>query len=179
MLRHDILARYILSRYTFCRVRQVTIRLKLASSTPACTLRPRLDPRLDPVIPLVAPTCALERTSNGSRNHPAPSLGRGPRCDAGTQPSGDPRYAGHYRRVRESAGRRPDPELPGGVLSDHPRFPPVAADAAGSLAFDGPGILHGQHSGGAPARRDVAGDGGRLQRAQEAVPGTRADATRD
>src|SRR5216110_892130 len=116
---------------SFCRVRQVTIRLKLASSTPDRTLRPRSDPRLDPVIPLVAPTCALERSSNGSRNHPAPTLGRGPRCDAGTQPSGDPRYAGHYRRVRESAGGRPDPELPGGVLSDHPRFPPVAADAAG------------------------------------------------
>src|SRR6266699_5218669 len=140
MLRHDILGRYILSSATFCRVRQVTIRLKLASSTPARTLRPRLDPRLDTVSPWL-PTCARERSSNGSRNHPAPSLGRGPRCDAGTQPSGDSRYAGHHRRVRESAGGRPDPELPGGVLSDHPRFPPVAADAAGSLAFDGPGIL--------------------------------------
>src|ERR1041384_4616008 len=41
MLRDDILARYILSRDRIGRVRQVTIGLKLASSTAARTLRPR------------------------------------------------------------------------------------------------------------------------------------------
>src|SRR5216110_4019917 len=135
MLRDDILSRYILSRPHFFAVRQVTIRLKLASSTPTRTFRPRWTST-----PFGCPHLPWERSSNGSRNHAAPSMGSGSGCDARTPPSGDSRHAGHHRRVRESAGRRADPELPCGVLSDHPRLPSVAADAAGSFANHGPGV---------------------------------------
>src|SRR5712675_293001 len=122
MLRHDILARYILSRRRSSGVRQVTIRLELASSTATHTF----GPRFCVAFPMVAPTRARERTSNGSSGHAAPRLGRGSRLEAGTQPPGDSRHAGHRARVRESIGGRADPELPGLLLSHHPGLSAVA-----------------------------------------------------
>src|SRR5213075_97127 len=126
------------------------------------------------ICPNDAPTSARERSSNGSGNNAAPIVGCGSRCDAGTKPPGDSRHPGDCGRVRESAGRRPDPELPGRVLSHHPRFPAMAADAARPLPGHGPRVLHRQHPCGAAARCDVARDGGWLQRSQEAISGTEA-----
>src|SRR5467141_806049 len=138
----------------FRDVRQVTIGLELAGSTLTRTLHARLDPS--------SHARARERSCNGSASDPAPVLGRGFRYIPGTEPSGDPRYARYHRRVRESTGGRANPELPGRILSHHSRLSAVAADAAGSLARDGAGVLHRQHPGGAAARRDVARHGRRV-----------------
>src|SRR5437867_6502391 len=136
MLRHDILGRYILSRPNFrgCAPSHYP--------TYACMFEGH------PYIAAHAGSLGIhararERSRNVSASHPAPVLGRGPGFDTGAQPPGDPRYAGHHRRIGESAGGRSDPELSRGVLSDYPRLSPVAADAAGSLPTDGPGVLHG------------------------------------
>jgi len=47
-----------------------------------------------------------------------------------------------------------------GFLPYHSGLPPVVADAAGSLARDGAGVLHGQHPGGAPATTRCGGPWG-------------------
>src|SRR6266704_1808148 len=133
MLRHDILVRYILSRRQFRAVRQVTIGLKLASSTAARTLRPRWT-KYFPCLPPPAPGIGA---ANGSGDHRAPNLGSGVGCDAGAKPSGYSRHARHHRCVRESARRRTDPELSGRVLPHHSGLPAVAADAARSLPGNG------------------------------------------
>src|SRR6266850_8415484 len=65
MLRHDILARYILSRRRFRSVRQVTIRLELASSTATHTFGPRFcvhSPWLPPPAPGRGPAMAVQVT---------------------------------------------------------------------------------------------------------------------
>src|SRR4051812_14114369 len=172
MLRHDILARYILSSSLFSAVFQVTIGLELASLTLARTLW--LPCSIQNVL-----TRAWERSSNGSGNHRASRMGCGAGWDARAEPPGYSGYARDRGRVREPAGRWPDPELSRRVLSHHPGFPAVAADVARSVAADGERVLSRQHSGRAPPRRHVARDGRRLQRSQEALPGTRSHVARD
>src|ERR1051326_503172 len=51
---------------------------------------------------------------------PPPRLGGRPGCLAGSLPRGDPGHAGDRPRLGERAGGRQDPELPGGLLPDHP-----------------------------------------------------------
>src|SRR5260370_41053486 len=139
MLRHDIMARYILSSGHLRGVRQVTIRLELARSRRAPTFHPRLACR-----PTVAP---WERSSDGCASPPPPLVGGGAGFHARAKPAGNSGHAGHYRRVRESTGRRTDPELPGLLLSHHSRLPAVAAGAPRPLTGNGARILHGQYPG--------------------------------
>src|SRR5712691_12279427 len=139
MLRHDIMARFILSTHHFGVVRQVTIRLELAGSSRAPTFHPRLACH-----PTVAP---WERSSDGCASHPPPFMGGGAGFHARAKPSGNSRHPGHHRRVRESTGRRADPELPGLLLSHHSRLPAVAPGAPRPLTGDGARILHGQYPG--------------------------------
>src|SRR5881227_1176717 len=56
-----------------------------------------------------------------------PPLGGRPGCYAGSPSRGYPGYARDRARVGERADRRQDPELPRGLLPDHPRLSPVAA----------------------------------------------------
>src|SRR2546421_1707791 len=155
MLRDDIHGRYILSRpVIFHNVLQVTIALTIARSSPTRTFHPRLSLLSDN---------ALGRSRYVGASDPAPIMGRGARRVPGTQPSGHSRHAGHRGRVREPADRWPDPELPGRVLSHYSGFSSMAAGAVGSVAEHGPGVFHGQYSGGAPPRRHVARHGRRLQ----------------
>src|SRR5205823_14694351 len=63
-----------------------------------------------------------------------PPLGGRLGCYAGSPSRGYPGYARDRARVGERADRRQDPELPRGLLPDHPRLSPVAAGAAGPLA---------------------------------------------
>src|SRR5256886_16627451 len=60
-----------------------------------------------------------------------PPLGGRPGCYAGSPSRGYPGYARDRARVGERADRRQDPELPRGLLPDHPRLSPVAAGPAG------------------------------------------------
>src|SRR2546421_8037837 len=90
MLRHDIMARYILSSHHFQPVRQVTIRLELARSGRAPTFHPRLACH-----PTVAP---WKRSSDGCASHPPPLMGGGAGFHARAQPSGNSRHPSHHRR---------------------------------------------------------------------------------
>src|SRR6266481_4494259 len=65
---------------------------------------------------------------------PPPKMGGRPGCRFGSGPRGHPRHSRDRGCLGEPAGRRPNPELPRGLLSDHPRLPAVAAAAAGPLA---------------------------------------------
>src|SRR5438552_14265894 len=139
MLRHDIMARYILSTNHFRLVRQVTIRLELARSRRAPTFHPRLACH-----PTVAP---WKRSSDGRASYPPPLMGGVAGFHTRAKPSGNSRHPGHHRRVRESTRRWADPELPGLLLSHHSRLPAVAADAPRPLTGDGARVLHGQYPG--------------------------------
>src|SRR5712691_1285505 len=102
---------------------------------------------------------------------PAPPLGRRPERGPRADPTGDPQYAGHRGRLRESAGQGQDPDLPRRLLSGHPGLPVVAAIAARPLPERWPRVLRGQYSSGTTPRRDVARHGRRVRRGERAISG--------
>src|SRR5688572_24540938 len=138
MLRHVIMGRYILSSGRLLRVRQVTTVLQFCKFG----VHPYILAHTRPTNPISALIAPARGAGYGSRNHPASSLGRRARRDSGAEPPGDSRHAGDHRRVRESADRGPDPELPRRLLPNHPGLSTVAPDAAGSLPADGEGVLY-------------------------------------
>src|SRR2546430_105232 len=102
-------------------------------------------------------------------------MGGRPGCRFGSEPRSNPRHVGDRGRLGDPAGRRPNSGLPRDLLPDHPRLPAVAAGAAGPVAGGREGLLPRQHPGGKAPRRHVAGNGGRLERPQRALPDSRAD----